>query len=115
MSTISISVIFAFYKCAPDLQSPASVALNNFGIAIYGTYLLCPIISWYVASTFNLLEQFLEIQKIKYVRTAVCIPLTIGTALLAYKYLEPPLMALGKRLTESKEYINVKSGSVRNA
>lgn len=114
MSVISIAVVLAFYKCAPALPRQVSGVLVRLGAATYGVYLLHPIIAWYVASGFNLLEQYLAIQKIKYIRTLLSIPLTIGVALLTYRYLEAPLIALGKRLTASRSSINVQHQGTSN-
>lgn len=105
MAIISIVVVLAFYKCVPILPSRVSGILVRLGVATYGIYLLHPIIAWYVTSGFNMLEQYLAIQKIKYIRTLLSIPLTIGTALLTYRYLEAPLISLGKRLTVSRSSI----------
>lgn len=107
MAIISIVVVLAFYKCAPVLPRHVSGILVRLGVASYGVYLLHPIIAWYVASGFNLFEQYLALQKIKYIRTLLSIPLTIWMALLTYRYLETPLIALGKRLTASRSSINV--------
>jgi exopolysaccharide production protein ExoZ len=106
MAFISILIVLAFYKCAPILPRYVSGILVRLGVATYGVYLLHPIIGWYVTSGFNMLEQYFMIQKIKYIRTLVSIPLTIGMALLTYRYLEAPLITLGKRLTESRSGMN---------
>lgn len=114
MAVISIAVVLVFYKCAPVLPRHVSGLLVRLGIATYGVYLLHPIIAWYVASGFNMLEQLFELQKIRFIRTVISIPLTIGMALLTYKYLEAPLIALGKRLTAVRSSSNVKYQAVSN-
>lgn len=114
MAVISIMVVFSFYKCAPVLPMHVNGFLIRLGVATYGVYLLHPIIAWYVTSGFNILEQHLALQKIKYIRTLLSIPLSIGMALLTYRYLEAPLIELGKRLTASRLSINVQHQVVSN-
>lgn len=106
MVVISIVIVLVFYKCAPVLPRHVSGFLVRLGVATYGVYLLHPIIAWYVACGFDFLEQLLALQKIKYIRTLISIPLTIGMALLTYRYLEAPLIAVGKRLTKTRASIN---------
>lgn len=106
IAAISILVVFCFYKCVPSLPRQLSGVLVRLGIATYGVYLLHPIVAWYVASGFDMIEQILGLQKIKYIRTLISIPFTIGIALLTYRYFEAPLIALGKRLTKTRASIN---------
>jgi len=102
MSAISIAIVIAFYKCAPITPKLVGHWLGQLGIATYGIYLLHPIVIWYVRGAFNMFEQMLELERIRYLPTLISIVLTIFIALQVYKYLETPLISLGKRLTAAK-------------
>jgi len=100
MSIISIGVVLSFYKCTPVMPGFVSDKLSMLGVATYGVYLLHPIVGWYIGTIFNIIEQFFDLRRINYIRTATSIPLTIYAAMLIYKYFEAPFINLGKRLTK---------------
>jgi exopolysaccharide production protein ExoZ len=95
MSIISVSLVLAFYKCAPILPKFIANKFEQVGVATYGIYLLHPI----VMDSTRWIFQTIGVQ-VKYLPTLVAIGLTINISVLTYKYFEAPLMNLGKRLTK---------------
>lgn len=93
-SLISLWLVVAFYKCAPSLPRLFARQLEQLGIATYGVYILHPIVLDFVQRAFNVLDIH-----IRYLPVVLSIGLSIALALLTYRLLEEPLIAIGKRLT----------------
>lgn len=94
MSLISIMIVLVMYKCPPVLSSFISAKFEQLGVATYGVYLLHPIVMDFTKSAF----QALGIQ-IKLVPALIAIVLTIVLSLCTFKFVEHPMIRLGKRVT----------------
>jgi peptidoglycan/LPS O-acetylase OafA/YrhL len=105
MSIISVSIVFAFYKCAPFLPKFIGNKFEQLGIATYGVYLLHPIVLDFTRGAFQIFGL-----EIKFLPTIVAMGLTLAFARLTYKFLEAPLTNLGKRLTNKGSKNVTKSG-----
>lgn len=94
LSAISVLIVLAFYKFPPALHPTLSKPLEQVGIATYGVYLLHPIVINWTHKAFEAADF-----EAPYLFAAVVIAFTIGFSLLTFKYLELPLIKMGKRIT----------------
>ncbi len=98
MAVTSVAIVITFYKFPPNINHNVSRVLSEIGVATYGIYLLHPIVAWYLSNFFDIIEVTLGINKIKYIRTVTSIPTTILLSTLTFKYIELPMIKLGKRI-----------------
>jgi peptidoglycan/LPS O-acetylase OafA/YrhL len=91
-SAVSVLIVWTLFQSAPRLPNLLSKSLEHVGIATYGIYLLHPIVIFWLARGVRSTGWNPDI-----VAPATVI-ITIGLALLSYRYFELPLIRLGKRL-----------------
>lgn len=99
MAFTSTFIVIAFYKFPPKFNENISRFLSTIGIATYGIYLLHPIVAWYLSNLYDIIEFTLNTGRIKYIRTFTSILTTIFLSILTFKYIELPMIKLGKRVT----------------
>jgi peptidoglycan/LPS O-acetylase OafA/YrhL len=97
-SVICIAATFAFYKCAPTLPEIVAVGLKRLGEASYGVYLLHPIV-WRYLSKVCILCRLDHPALVKF----MVAPVTIALSLILFKYVERPMIKLGKRITDGQQ------------
>jgi exopolysaccharide production protein ExoZ len=95
LTLISIAIVVAFFKCSPTLPRFIGRPLEQLGLATYGVYLLHPIVMSYI--TFSL--KYLGIQ-ILHIPALIAVVFTIAISLLIFRFLESPMIALGKKITQ---------------
>lgn len=91
----SVLIVFAFYKSTVRIPRGVSDVLTKLGAASYGIYLLHPII--YRSILFVLKHSGGHLAP--WAMIGASIVLTMAAALISLRFLEIPLMLLGKRLT----------------
>jgi peptidoglycan/LPS O-acetylase OafA/YrhL len=96
LSVLSIAVVLAFYKFAPRLPLIMSKPLEQLGIATYGVYLLHPIVVTWLQKGFD--AAAIENPGLFVVLVVVG---TIALALVIFRYVEAPMIRVGRRLTRS--------------
>lgn len=94
MSLLSISIVLAFYKCAPKLPAFIGDNFEKLGIATYGVYILHPIIMNWVRATLISIDHYHP-----YLNAALTVLITIMLALVSFRFFETPLIKFGKSIT----------------
>jgi exopolysaccharide production protein ExoZ len=96
--TASVCVVMATYKARLG-RVPRAIraALGQFGIATYGVYLLHPIVAMILGRF--LIGVGLRDSAAHFIGIAIA---TVTIALLSYRYLETPMIRIGKKLTRSE-------------
>jgi len=97
MSSISMAIVFAFYKCAPALPQSIGKCLRRVGEATYGVYLLHPFVNLFVVRALSALHVSSESASLGFT-----ILLTATLAWISYRWMEYPIMQLGKRITQNR-------------
>ncbi len=96
MSALLIWIVLAFYKFPPSLPAKLGIAFEQLGIATYGVYLLHPIVIYWMQKGFDSMEI-----KNPYLFVLLVVGLTITFALVTFKYIESPLIKIGKHVTNA--------------
>jgi exopolysaccharide production protein ExoZ len=91
----SVLLVFGFFKFASYQHVPVSIgwALERFGIATYGVYLLHPIVNTYLEK--------LEIHSAA-LHFASVMAITVVVALFSFYFFESKLIRIGKKITTFK-------------
>jgi exopolysaccharide production protein ExoZ len=96
------ALVLSFYKLPPSLPAWASRPFAALGEATYGVYLLHPIV--YAAVGLGAGKAGVVLPP--YAVIAATIALTIVLSIFAYRYVEAPLIRLGKRLSAAPRPAN---------
>jgi exopolysaccharide production protein ExoZ len=94
-SVISVAIVLGFWKCPPRLPDFIGNRLEQLGVATYGVYLLHPLVMQWTQPRLEALGIYEW-----HVFVLLVVGTTIALALFTYRFLESPLIKLGKRLTQ---------------
>jgi exopolysaccharide production protein ExoZ len=96
LALISILIVMGFYRLPQPNANPVSWAFEKLGIATYGVYLLHPIVTEWLQRLLKAIGYFHP-----FIFAPLVIGITIILALATFKYIETPLIVLGKRITRT--------------
>lgn len=95
-TVLSFIIVLCFYKLKIQLPDILGYALETFGIATYGVYLIHPIVYFY--SKLYLKEIIMDSGVLLF---SIVVVLTVVMSILSYKYFELRLVKIGKQVTSA--------------
>ena len=109
LSLVATSIVLAFWKCPPRLPGFIGNPLEQLGIATYGVYLLHPFVMQWAQKRLQLLGIYGS-----HLYGVLVVVFTISFALLTFRFLESPLIKLGKRFTQGHLAHPIQSTSIHS-
>ena len=95
LSMASAVLVLVFWKCPPRLPGFIGNPLEQLGVATYGVYLLHPLVLQWTQKRMEVLGIHKPL-----LSGALVVVVTVTFALFTFRFLESPLIKLGKRLTQ---------------